>query len=295
MSSILITGGTGFLGRAIVSRLLGFGNIHDDLDLAYGRVCIYSRNEHAQATMREEFEDDDRLRWFIGDVRDYDRLEYAMRGCVDVIHAAALKRVEVGEYCPDEMVKTNVLGTMNVLRAAADRGAGGNIRTTAVVLVSSDKAVAPVNAYGATKMLAEKLTLAANVPGSLPYFNVVRYGNVAGSTGSVIPTWLEALRQDKHPVIRDGLATRFWLNKERAVDLVFEALAMDGQLHVPDLPGFQLGDLAEAMGITPFQDDVGLGPGEKAHEMLSEGGPPSNMVQRLGVEDLRRLMHEAGL
>jgi UDP-N-acetylglucosamine 4,6-dehydratase len=168
----LITGGTGFLGRALVKKLLADG---------CPRICIYSRNEFAQAKMRAELNDDPRLRWFIGDVRDVQRLERAMSSVYSVIHAAALKRIEVGAYNPDEMTKTNILGTLNVIEAARRAEIGK------VILVSSDKAYQPVSPYGNSKAMAESLILNSNDPQYGPRFGVVRYGNVAGSTGKRDP------------------------------------------------------------------------------------------------------------
>src|SRR5262245_28460613 len=173
--SVLITGGSGFLAHGLVHQLLADG---------CERICLYSRGEYAQAQMRYAFDDDKRLRWFIGDVRDEDRLEVAMDGVDSVIHAAALKRIEVGAYNPEEMYKTNVVGSRNVIHAARRAG------VKKAVLVSSDKAFEPVSPYGQTKALAESLFLGANaVMPNGPRFAVCRYGNVAGSTGSVIPTW----------------------------------------------------------------------------------------------------------
>lgn len=205
---VLITGGTGFLARGLVRRLLEEGE---------ERICLYSRNEFAQARMREEFNDDRRLRWFIGDVRDQERLERAMQSVESVIHAAALKRIEVGHYNPDEMLKTNVWGTTNVIEAAR------RAHVARVVFVSSDKAFQPVSPYGQTKALAESMVLAANTISPWgPKFSVCRYGNVAGSTGSVIPVWRELLARPDNTAkgvrITDPDCTRFWMSREEAVD-----------------------------------------------------------------------------
>lgn len=265
--SVLITGGTGFLGRGLARSLLA----NSDVD----RVRILSRGEHAQALMRQEFQDPEaKLRWFIGDVRERDRLRRAMEGAHLVIHAAALKRVEVGEYNPGEMVRTNVIGSLNVIEAAHDAG------VDKVVAVSSDKASAPLNAYGATKLTVEKLMLAANNASGAggPRFAVVRYGNVAGSTGSVIPIWRDLIRKqgDAPEVpVTDPECTRFWMTLEEACMLILWTAdnMIGGELVVPTLPAYKLGTLAEAMGAR--MRVLGLGAGEKRHEsMVSEYESP---------------------
>ncbi len=212
MTSVLITGATGFLGRGLVRQLLENG---------CERVCVFSRGEYAQATMRAEFQDDKRLRWFIGDVRDKDRLELAMERVDAVIHAAALKRIEVGAYQPGEMVKTNVIGSQNVIEAARRQKVGK------VLLISSDKAFEPVSPYGQTKALAESLFLTANdIYPHGPRYSVVRYGNVWNSTGSIVPTWkgLIAAGAIAVPVTAPG-CTRFFMRLDEAVALVLGTLA----------------------------------------------------------------------
>lgn len=265
MKSILITGGTGFLGKALAKRLVSIVD----------RVCIFSRGEYPQALMRKEIQDPElRMRWFIGDVRDQDRLRRAMEGVDTVIHAAALKRVEVGEYNPSEMVRTNVLGAINVINAAQDSD------VSRVVMISTDKACAPLNAYGATKLTAEKLMLAANnTRGAAgPIFSVCRYGNVAGSTGSVIPTWRAHIRLMENTLttaaqkiqvpVTDPTCTRFWMTIDEAVDIVLWTAEnmQGGELVVPTLSAYRLGDLAEAMNLKPYI--TGLGQGEKKDEMM---------------------------
>lgn len=257
---VLITGGTGFLGRGLARSLLASGDI--------SRVCIFSRGEHTQALMRQELPDPKgKLRWFIGDVRERDRLRRAMEGSHLVIHAAALKRVEVGEYNPGEMVRTNVIGSLNVIEAAHDAG------VEKVVAVSSDKASAPLNAYGATKLTMEKLMLAANnARGSDgTRFAVVRYGNVAGSTGSVIPIWRDLIRKQAGTAevpVTDPECTRFWMSLEEACMLILWTAdnMIGGELVVPTLPAYKLGTLAEAMGAR--MKVLGLGAGEKLHESM---------------------------
>lgn len=274
-ASVLVTGGTGFFGHGFVQAAL---------DAGVERVCVFSRDEYKQALMRQEFKDN-RMRFLIGDVRDEARLERAMHGCDVVVHAAALKRVEVGEYDADEMAKTNVNGAMNVISAARKAG------VSKVVALSTDKAFEPVNAYGASKLLAEKLFLAANnQPG--PAFAVTRYGNVAGSTGSVIPMWREQLRTSDRVLMRHGGATRFWMTLEQAVSLVIETIKSmrGGELVIPDLPAYRLGDLAVAIGAMRVSIPVtGLGPGEKLHEGM-EPGKTSDKARRMSVEELREAL-----
>lgn len=274
--NLLVTGGTGFFGTAFVKSALARGA---------ERVCVYSRGEYRQAQMRDEL-NDERLRWFIGDVRDRQRLRRAMEGVDLVVHAAALKRVEVGEYNPSEMVMTNVMGAMNVIEAAQDAG------VEKVVGLSTDKAFAPVNAYGTSKLMAEKLFLAANnTRGKTgPSFAVTRYGNVAGSTGSVIPRWRALLAQGYTTVpVTDPECTRFWMTLQEAVDLVMhtaETMA-GGELAIPELPAYRLGDLAEAMGAAPVI--LGLGAHEKRHESMSEI-LSSDKARRMSVPELREAL-----
>jgi len=271
---MLITGGTGAFGQSMVKKLLDDGE-HD-------RICIYSRDEYKQFLMREKFGDDGRLRWFIGDVRDKERLTRAMQGVSTVVHAAALKRIEVGRFNPCEMVKTNVLGTMNAIEAAQD---ARSVRK--VVYLSSDKAWQPVSAYGHSKALGETLVLAANdqVGPSGPHFAVTRYGNVAGSTGSVIPLWRHAGLVWGKVQITDPECTRFWMFMDHAVSLVQQAInEQHDKPLIPFLPAFRLGDLAEAMG---FKYDVR---GLPAHEKLHEGmdvDNTSDTARRMSVKELR--------
>lgn len=260
-ASVLITGGSGFLGRGLVAELL-----RRDAT----RICVYSRDEAKHAAMRMAFGVDERLRYFIGDVRDADRLERACRGCARVIHAAALKRVETGESNPDEMCRTNIDGTRNVIDACLASG------VAQLTLVSTDKAVSPVNLYGATKMAAERMVLGAPAPLCTA---VVRYGNVAGSTGSVIPTW----RADPaRAVMTDPECTRYWMTLDEAVRFVLDARPR-ADVQTPMLPAYRLGDLAEAMGIAPRV--VGLGASEKLHETM-DGVSDSSKARRMTVQEL---------
>jgi UDP-N-acetylglucosamine 4,6-dehydratase len=248
------------------------------------RVCVFSRDEAKHAAMREEF-DDPRLRFFIGDVRDQQRLERAMDGIELVVHAAALKRVEVAEYDAAEVMKTNVLGSMNVIEAATRAG------VAKVVALSTDKACEPVNAYGASKLASEKLFLAANNSRGDrgPIFAVTRYGNVAGSTGSVIPTWRRAIEQGLRVRLTHPNATRFWMTLDQAVELVRETAEhmVGGELQIPDLPAYELADLASAMRA---QFNVhGLGPGEKLHESMRPGFTSAD-ARRMSVDELREAL-----
>jgi UDP-N-acetylglucosamine 4,6-dehydratase/5-epimerase len=281
MRSVLLTGGAGYFGRAFTRRLLAVGDVE--------RICIYSRCEHRQAAMREEFGDDPRLRFFVGDVRDRDRLARAMEGVDVVVHAAALKRIEVGHYNPDEMVKTNVGGTMNVIDAAI-----ATATVHSVVLLSSDKAYEPVSAYGQSKALAESLVLAANRThgGSCrPRFAATRYGNVMGSTGSVIPRWRAFIARGEVVPVTDPNCTRFWMTVDEAVALVLDTIErMPAEPAIPELPGFCLGDLAMALGATAFRV-TGLDRFEKRHESM-RAGLSSDTAPRLTVAELReRLAH----
>lgn len=278
MRSILVTGGAGFFGRGFVRRALEQGA---------ERVCIYSRGEYAQHQMRVEFKNDVRLRFFVGDVRDLSRLTHAMEGVDLVVHAAALKRVEVGEYDSGEMVKTNVNGAMNVIEAATAA------HVHKVIALSTDKAFQPANAYGASKFLAERLFLAANNARGAhgPIFAVTRYGNVAGSTGSVIPIW-RALKAKHEPVIvTDPDATRFWMRLDEAVELVMNtAMHMrGGELRVPVLPAYRVGDLADAMQVK--YRVTSLGQGEKLHESMDDKQSSYTARRMSKLELARELTH----
>lgn len=265
---ILITGGAGFLGRALTKR---WRDEHT--------VCVYSRSESAQAALEEH----PNVRRFIGDVRDYPRLRRAMAGCDVVIHAAALKRIEVGQYNPDEMVKTNVLGAMNVIEAAQDCG------VARVVYTSTDKAWQPISPYGVSKALGEQLMLAANNTAGQdgPVFVVTRYGNVMGSTGSVVPVWRQCVAEGRRGKITDPDATRFWMRVDEAVDVVVHATRGGRGVVIPTLRAFRLGDLAEAMGVEC--DVVGLPAWEKKHEGLA-GGYTSDRGPHLTVDEIREAL-----
>lgn len=275
---MLVTGGTGAFGRAFVRRML---------DEGHRRICVYSRDEYKQAQMREEF-GTDCVRYFIGDVRDKERLRRAMRGCSTVIHAAALKRIEVGAYNPCEMVKTNILGTMNVIEASQD------VRSVRrVVYLSTDKAWQPKSPYGQSKALAESLVLAANdqVGPNGPRYICTRYGNVAGSTGSVIPTWRRAIEEGREIVMSDPEVTRFWMTMDEAVDLVKQAIVeKEKDLLIPELPAYRLGDLLHAMigeiEPPPLVKVTNLGGYEKLHEGMAEDNT-SDRARRMNIDEIR--------
>lgn len=275
--SILVTGATGYFGNGFVQTVLE-QNISS-------RVCIFSRDEFKQAQMRERFGNDGRLRWFVGDVRDRERLRRAMDGVNLVVHAAALKRVEVGEVNPAEMVKTNINGAMNVIEAAIDA------KVSQVIALSTDKACEPMNTYGASKLVAEKLFLSAheNRGARGPSFTVCRYGNVAGSTGSVIPTWRQRMGDGKEIRVTDGQCTRFWMTLDEAVKFVIDAIGLhpfENQLRIPNLPAYRLADLVDALGIEKHTV-IGLGDGEKRHESMVPG-ISSDMAYLMSVAELRR-------
>ena len=252
---MLITGGTGSLGRMLVKRLLG-----TDAQ----RVIVYSRDELKQYEMSQIFKDE-RIRYFIGDVRDRDRLRMAFDGVDTVIHAAALKQVPACEYNPFEAVKTNILGAQNVIEAALEKG------VRKVMGVSTDKACAPTNAYGKSKAMAEALFVAGNsyAGSKATRFSVVRYGNVVGSRGSVIPFFKGLAHTGKIP-ITDKRMSRFWITLGDAVKFVLECVErMDGgEIFVPKLPSMLVVDLAEAICPGCEQQIVGIRPGEKIHEVL---------------------------
>lgn len=260
-SSILITGGTGSLGRALIKHLLQNTNVR--------RIAVFSRDELKQLNMRKELQDDSRLRWFLGDVRDIQRLKQALHGVDFVIHAAALKQVDTGEYNPMEFIKTNILGSQNVIDASIETG------VKRVVALSTDKASSPINLYGATKLTADKLFIAANNY-SFKYgtiFSVVRYGNVMGSRGSVIPYFKKFAEEGRPLPITDMRMTRFLISIEQAVFFVINSLGKmtGGELFVPRIPSIKIVDLALAVAPESRIIEIGMRPGEKLHEeMISE-------------------------
>jgi UDP-N-acetylglucosamine 4,6-dehydratase len=257
-SSILVTGGTGSFGKEFIRYAL------DHLDPK--RLVVFSRDELKQYEVRQLFGDDPRLRWFIGDVRDQARLLRAMHGVDYVVHAAALKQVDTAEYNPFEFVKTNVLGSQNVIEAAIDAG------VKKVVALSTDKASSPINLYGATKLTADKLFISGNhYAAAYPTrFAVVRYGNVMGSRGSVIPFFRRLAEAGEPLPITDLRCTRFFITLDQAVEMVVSTfdLMQGGELLVPRIKSMKIVDLAQAIAPGAEMVDVGLRPGEKLHEEM---------------------------
>ena len=267
-SSILITGGTGSFGHTFVPMTLAKYNPR--------RLVIYSRDEMKQWEMAKLYDDDQRVRFFIGDVRDKDRLARALNGIDYVVHAAATKIVPTAEYNPFECVKTNVNGAMNLIDASIDQG------VKRVVALSTDKASCPVNLYGATKLTSDKLFIAGNsYSGSAnTQFAVVRYGNVMGSRGSVIPFFLTLAGKEVLP-ITDERMTRFMITLEQGVDLVWHAFQdmVGGEIYVKKIPSMKLLDIARAVAPDTHYEIVGIRPGEKLHEqMISVEDAPHTCV-----------------
>lgn len=261
--SILVTGGTGSFGKLFIRTLLAK---YPEVE----RIVVFSRDEYKQFVMQNmpEFKaHQTRLRYFIGDVRDRDRLYRAFDGVDIVVHAAALKQVPACEYNPFEAIKTNVLGAQNIIDAAIDKG------VKKVVALSTDKACAPVNLYGATKLCSDKLFIHGNAY-SGPYgtqFSVVRYGNVAGSRGSVIPFFRKLVAEGAQELpITDMRMTRFWLKLEQAVEMVISAIEHmhGGELYVKKIPSMRMPDLARAIAPHLKPVEVGIRPGEKIHEQM---------------------------
>ena len=259
--SVLVTGGTGSFGRAFIDNAL--------TNARPSRVVVYSRDELKQYEMEQRWSltDHPNLRYFLGDVRDRDRLEMAMRGIDYVVHAAALKQVPKAEYNPFECIHTNVLGAENVVQAAIRSGVGR------VVALSTDKAANPANLYGASKLASDKIFIAGNhLSGNDgPRFSVVRYGNVIGSRGSVMPLFRRLVEEgaDSLP-ITDPRMTRFWITLSQGVDFVLSSLAMmrGGEIFVPKIPSMRIVDLAETIAPGLPHRIVGIRPGEKIHEAL---------------------------
>ena len=270
-SSILITGGTGSFGKAFLKQVLETRNPE--------RVVIFSRDELKQYDMRQIWGDDPRVRFFIGDIRDRDRLRMAMQGVDYVVHAAALKQVDTAEYNPMEYVKTNILGSENVIQSSLEAG------VKKVVALSTDKASSPVNLYGATKLTADKLFISSNhyAMAGGTRFSVVRYGNVMGSRGSVIPYFRSIAAEGKPLPITDLRMTRFWITLPQAVEFVMSSFndMNGGELSVPRIPSMKVTDLAEAVAPGTELVEVGIRPGEKLHEEM------------ISSEDSRRTLRRA--
>lgn len=258
--SILITGGTGSLGKALTAHIL---NKHSNLK----KLVIFSRDEQKQFEMAQDYPVNEypQVRFFIGDVRDEARVKRALKGIDYVIHAAAMKHVPIAEYNPMECVKTNIMGAENIINASLETS------VERVVALSTDKAAAPINLYGATKLASDKLFVAANnITGWNPIkFSVVRYGNVMGSNGSVIPFFLKKRNEGVLP-ITDPTMTRFNISLQGGVDMVMHALehAWGGEIFVPKIPSYKITDIAEAIGPNCEKPVVGIRPGEKIHEEM---------------------------
>lgn len=269
--SILVTGGTGSFGKKFVGRVL---EKYPDVS----RVVVFSRDELKQFEMAQDFSPIKHpcLRYFIGDVRDQDRLRRALEGIDFVVHAAALKQVPAAEYNPFEFIKTNVIGAQNLVEAVLDS------KVTRLVALSTDKAAAPINLYGATKLCSDKLFIAANnLRGHRDLkFSVVRYGNVMGSRGSVVPFFLEKRKTGVLP-ITDPRMTRFNISLQEGVDLVMDALrnSIGGEIYVPKIPSYRITDVAEALGPECEKPVVGIRPGEKLHEEMITASDSASTVE----------------
>ena len=255
-ASVLVTGGTGSFGSKFVELMLE--------RFQPKRLVVFSRDELKQSEMMNRLSDP-RLRFFVGDVRDQARLEQAMYGVDVVFHAAALKQITSCEYNPFEAIKTNVIGTENVISAAIDQG------VKRVIMISTDKAVNPINLYGATKLCAEKLFVQGNAYGHPrgTVFSVVRYGNVIGSRGSVIPLF-RAQRASGRVTVTDRAMTRFWIGLERGVEFAIRCAQLmgGGEIFVPKIPSMRITDLVETVAPGAEIEDIGIRPGEKLHEIL---------------------------
>src|SRR6266576_2627182 len=266
--SILVTGGTGSFGKKFVEIMLREYQPH--------RLVILSRDELKQHEMRESGFKHPSLRYFIGDVRDVDRLKRAMAGITIVIHAAALKQVPACEYNPFEAIQTNIMGGRNVIDAAIDAG------VRRILALSTDKALNPINLYGATKLCAEKMFVQANAYAGAKdtRFSCARYGNVVGSRGSVIPVFLEQRKRGR-VTITDPRMTRVWLTLEQGVRFVIRCLEQmhGGELFVPKIPSMKLLDMAQAVGPDCQIDCIGIRPGEKLHEVLLSEDEARNAVE----------------
>ncbi|WP_025618378.1 UDP-N-acetylglucosamine 4,6-dehydratase (inverting) [Salinispora cortesiana] len=257
-SSILITGGTGSFGKAFIRNIL--------TQTTPTRIVVLSRDELKQYEFRRELGNDPRLRWFIGDIRDRHRLTRAMHGIDFVVHAAALKQVDTAEYNPSEFIATNVTGSQHVVDAAIEAG------VQKVIALSTDKASSPINLYGATKLVADKLFISANhyAAGHPTRFAVVRYGNVMGSRGSVVPLFRRLAAEGRSLPITDKRMTRFWISLEQAVRFVLESFEQmqGGELFVPRIPSMRILDLVEAVAPEATTHEIGIRPGEKLNEEM---------------------------
>ena len=266
--SILITGGTGSFGKKFIQTLKDRHSLK--------KIIVYSRDELKQSEMQQKWPEDENMRYFIGDVRDYHRLKMAMTNVDYVVHAAALKQVPAAEYNPFEAVKTNIIGGQNVIDAAMTNG------INKVIALSTDKAAAPINLYGATKLTSDKLFIAANNyrgKNEIKY-SVVRYGNVMGSRGSVIPFFLKE-KENGHLPITDKRMTRFNITLQEGVDFVLSCFERmwGGELFIPKIPSYRIMDVAEAIAPNCKHEIVGIRPGEKLHEEMITQTDSLNTVE----------------
>ena len=273
--TIFVTGGTGSFGHQFVQTIID--------NYKPKKLIIFSRDELKQYEMAQKFPDTKYpfMRYFIGDIRDYTRLEMALRGVDIVVHAAAMKHVPIAEYNPYECIHTNVIGAENIVRASFRNG------VQKVIALSTDKAVSPINLYGASKLAAEKIFIAANnIRGTDPtVFSVVRYGNVIGSRGSVVPFFRNIIeRGDESLPITDMDMTRFWITLPQGVDFVLSSLALmqGGEIYIPKIPSMKISDLAKAMAPGMKTHVVGIRPGEKLHEWMLTG---DEAIQSVELED----------
>lgn len=240
------------------------------------KLIIFSRDELKQFEMGQDFpmSDDSPIRYFIGDVRDKERLYRACRGVDIIVHAAAMKQVPASEYNPTEAIKTNIYGAQNLINVAAD------LEVECVVALSTDKAVAPVNLYGATKLASDKLFVAANAFAIGPRYSVVRYGNVIGSRGSVVPFFMKKREEGVLP-ITDEKMTRFWITLDKAVEMVFDAIehSAGGEIYVPRIPSMKITEMAKAIGPECKTEVIGIRPGEKLHECMIPAEESHNVIK----------------
>lgn len=286
MSKILLTGGTGSFGQAFVKYVT-----KNDKDVE--KLIVYSRDEHKQELMSKKFIDE-RLRFFIGDVRDKDRLILAARECDYIVHAAALKVVPTGEYNPMEFVKTNIFGAQNIVDVAL------SLPYCRVLGLSTDKAVNPINLYGATKLCMEKLLLASNnLIGANDFsgFSIVRYGNVANSNGSVIPLFRRCwLASEPYPVTHRDM-TRFWIELDEAAKFVYDKLVNFKRevVHIPNMPSFKISDLVKAFDVYGDVKIIGIRPGEKLHEQIDIDRFSNTNERFLTWQELRERLIKLGV
>lgn len=276
--NVLITGGTGTFGKQFVKYVAS--------NYKANKIIIFSRDEFKQYEMARSFKDIPNLRFFIGDVRDRERLNRAFYGVDYIVHAAASKQVVAAEYNPFEAIKTNILGAENVIEAAIDAG------VKKVVALSTDKAANPINLYGATKLASDKLFVAGNsyAGGRVTRFSVVRYGNVLGSRGSVLPLFLEQKATGKITITNRQM-TRFWITIEKAIELVIKAFEEmeGGEIFVPKIPSISMEDFAKIIAPECQIEDIGIRPGEKMHEVMI---PTDDARHTIEYEDHYRIMPE---